>query len=100
MCKRVLLVGYEDQDNLGIRYLSSRLLRDGHHTRIVAFGADPGVLLSIIRQERPDVVGFSLIFQYMVPEFAWVIRALREAGVTSHFTIGGHYASFEPAALL
>ncbi|MDD4880159.1 MAG: radical SAM protein [Gallionellaceae bacterium] len=100
MSRRVLLVGYEDQDNLGIRYLSSRLLRDGHHTRIVAFGSDPGVLLATIRSERPDVVGFSLIFQYMVPAFADVIRALRAAGVAAHLTIGGHYASFEPEALL
>jgi anaerobic magnesium-protoporphyrin IX monomethyl ester cyclase len=96
---RVLLVGFEDQDNLGIRYLSSRLLADGHHTRIVAFGTDPHPLLALIRAERPDVVGFSLIFQYMVPEFAAVILALRAAGVDAHFTIGGHYASFEPAEL-
>lgn len=100
MGRHVLLVGYEDQDNLGIRYLSSRLLQQGHHTRIVAFGSDPGPLLRIIQSEQPDVVGFSLIFQYMVPQFATVIRALRAAGVQSHFTIGGHYASFEPAELL
>jgi radical SAM superfamily enzyme YgiQ (UPF0313 family) len=53
-----------------------------------------------MQAERPDVVGFSLIFQYMVPQFAAVIRALRAAGVQAHFTIGGHYASFEPAELL
>ena len=100
MGRHVLLVGYEDQDNLGIRYLSSRLLRQGHHTRIVVFGDDPAPLLHIIQTERPDVVGFSLIFQYMVPQFAAVIRALRAAGVQAHFTIGGHYASFEPAELL
>ena len=100
MPRRVLLVGYEDQDNLGMRYLSARLLRDGHHTRIVAFGRDPQVLLAAIREERPDLVGFSLIFQYMVPDFAASIRYLRAHGVHAHFTIGGHYASFEPAALL
>ncbi|MDH5347335.1 MAG: B12-binding domain-containing radical SAM protein, partial [Nitrospira sp.] len=100
MGRRVLLVGYEDQDNLGIRYLSSRLLQHGHHTRIVAFGSDPDPLLRLIQTERPDIVGFSLIFQYMVPQFATVIRALRAAAVQAHFTIGGHYASFEPAELL
>ncbi|MBL8482597.1 MAG: B12-binding domain-containing radical SAM protein [Rhodocyclaceae bacterium] len=100
MPRHVLLVGYEDQDNLGVRYLSSRLLADGHHTRIVAFGSDPEPLLATIRAERPDVIGFSLIFQYMVPQFAALMRALRAAGVRAHFTIGGHYASFEPAALL
>ena len=98
--RRIVLVGYEDQDNLGIRYLSSRLLRDGHHTRIVAFGDDPAYLLGIVESEQPDLIGFSLIFQYMVPSFARVIRALREAGVGAHLTIGGHYASFEPEALL
>jgi anaerobic magnesium-protoporphyrin IX monomethyl ester cyclase len=98
--RRVLLVGFEDQDNLGIRYLSSRLLQDGHETRIVAFGEDPRPLLGVIEAEQPDLVGFSLIFQYMVPEFGEVIRALRAAGVDAHFTIGGHYASFEPAELL
>lgn len=98
--RRVLLVGFEDQDNLGIRYLSSRLLADGHHTRIAAFSADPGPLLDIVRTEEPDVIGFSLIFQYMVPEFGAVIRALRAAGVRAHITIGGHYASFAPAELL
>ena len=35
---RVLLVGYEDQDNLGLRYLSGSLRRAGHDTRIVAIG--------------------------------------------------------------
>lgn len=100
MNRRILLVGYEDQDNLGIRYLSGRLLRDGHHTRIVAFADDPDILLATIRAEKPDLVGFSLIFQYMVPAFAKLIRALRAAGVTAHFTMGGHYASFEPEALL
>lgn len=100
MGRRILLVGFEDQDNLGIRYLSSRLLRDGHHTKIMGFGTDPGPLVAAARQERADVVGFSLIFQYMVPKFASVIRALREAGVDAHFTIGGHYASFEPTELL
>ena len=93
MGKRVLLVGYEDQDNLGIRYLSSRLLQEGHDTRIVAFGSDPGPLLQVIESERPDVVGFSLIFQYMVPAFGAVIRALRAAGVGAHFTVGGHYGA-------
>lgn len=98
--RRIVLVGYEDQDNLGIRYLSSRLLRDGHHTRIVAFGDDPARLLPVIEAEKPDLVGFSLIFQYMVPAFGRLMQALREIGVKAHFTIGGHYASFEPAALL
>lgn len=97
---RVVLVGFEDQDNLGLRYLSGRLKEAGHETRIVAFGSGAAPILEACRAMAPQVVGFSLIFQYMVPQFRAVIGELRAAGVTAHFTMGGHYASFEPEALL
>ncbi len=96
---RVLLVGYEDQDNLGLRYLSSRLKGAGHAVRLVAVSGGPEPVIEAVRALDPDIVGFSLIFQYLVPQFASLISRLRGEGVTSHFTIGGHYASFEPRLL-
>jgi radical SAM superfamily enzyme YgiQ (UPF0313 family) len=57
-------------------------------------------VLAAVDGFQPHVVGFSLIFQYLVPQFAALIKALRDAGVRSHFTMGGHYASFEYGALL
>ena len=97
---RVILVGYEDQDNLGLRYLSSCLRARGHWTRIVSVRGRAGSLLEAVRAERPHVVGFSLIFQYLVPEFASLLAEMRNAGVSAHFTVGGHYASFEPQTLM
>lgn len=97
---RVVLVGFEDQDNLGLRYLSSRLKEEGHDTCIVAFGKGAAPILDAVRAAPTGIVGFSLIFQYMVPQFRAVMQELRDAGVTAHFTIGGHYASFEPETLL
>jgi anaerobic magnesium-protoporphyrin IX monomethyl ester cyclase len=97
---RVVLVGFEDQDNLGLRYLSSRLRQAGHRTRLVAVTDGPGPVLDAIRTVAPHVVGFSLIFQYLVPQFGRLLARLRADGVTAHFTMGGHYASFEPEALL
>lgn len=97
---RVVLVGYEDQDNLGLRYLASRLKAAGHETRIVAFGSGARPVLDAVRALNPHVVGFSLIFQYMVPQFREVLLDLRRTGVRAHLTMGGHYASFEPGALL
>ena len=44
-------------------------------------------------QWRPLVVGFSLIFQFFLPQYRKLAQRLREAGVESHFTIGGHYPS-------
>ena len=97
---RVLLVGFQDQDNLGLRYLASSLRAAGHDIRIESFGTNPCPLLQVVDQWTPDVVGFSLIFQFMAPHFARVIAALRAAGATAHFTIGGHYASFSPDTVL
>lgn len=97
---KVLLVGFEDQDNLGLRYLSSRLREAGHAVRIVTIRGGGGPVLEAARALEPDVVGFSLIFQYLVPEYAELLAHLRAAGVAAHFTMGGHYASFEHEALL
>jgi radical SAM superfamily enzyme YgiQ (UPF0313 family) len=98
--QRVLLIGFQDQDNLGLRYLMSAVNASGHRASIMTYGSDPEQILARIRREKPDVVGFSLIFQYMAPDFGRVIGALRDRGVAGHFTMGGHYASFEPAEIL
>ncbi len=97
---RVLLVGFQDQDNLGLRYLASSLRAAGHEIRIESFGVGTEPLLEVAQRWEPDVVGFSMIFQFMAPDYAKVIDELRAAGVAAHFTMGGHYASFAPETLL
>ncbi len=97
---RVLLIGFQDQDNLGLGYLASSLKAAGHEARIESFGADPFPMLRLAREWQPDIIGFSMIFQFMAPDFAQLIRALRDGGVSAHFTMGGHYASFAPETLL
>lgn len=91
----VLLVGFQDQDNLGLRYLMSSVNAAGHRAEIATYHSDPATLLARIERERPDVVGFSLIFQYMAPDFGRVIDGLRARGVAAHITMGGHYPSFD-----
>src|SRR5262249_48562078 len=95
-----LLVGFQDQDNLGLRYLMSAVNSSGHQAFIMTYGSDANKILERIERLEPNVVGFSLIFQYMAPDFGRVIGELREKGVTAHFTMGGHYASFEPGEIL
>jgi radical SAM superfamily enzyme YgiQ (UPF0313 family) len=97
---RVLLVGFQDQDNLGLRYLAGSLRAAGHEIRIESFGTEADPIIKAARRWNPDVIGFSLIFQFMVPDFARVITSLRAEGVSAHFTMGGHYASFAPDTLL
>ncbi|MFN0180533.1 MAG: B12-binding domain-containing radical SAM protein [Gemmatimonadales bacterium] len=98
--QRVLLVGFQDQDNLGLRYLMSAVNAAGHLADIVTYQSDPEPLLQRVRAESPDVIGFSLIFQYMAPDFGRVIGALRQAEVGAHVTMGGHYPSFDYAEVL
>jgi radical SAM superfamily enzyme YgiQ (UPF0313 family) len=91
----VLLIGFQDQDNLGLRYLLSSVRKAGFAGRIETYTADPGPILEMVARLRPDVIGFSLIFQYMSPDFGRVIAALRATGCGAHITIGGHYPSFD-----
>jgi radical SAM superfamily enzyme YgiQ (UPF0313 family) len=89
----VLLVGYQDQGNLGMGYLAAVLQQHGHTVRLVDVRDGPESILRQVREAQPLVVGFSLIFQFFLPKFRAVAAYLRDAGVDSHFTIGGHYPS-------
>ena len=84
----VLLVGYQDQDNLGLRYLVAAARQAGFSAAIATYDSDPTSLLQQVQRLRPDLMGFSLIFQYMTEDFGHVIGALRDAGVSAHFTHG------------
>lgn len=97
---RTLFVGFQDQDNLGLRYLMATAGAAGHHTDIETFSDDPAVLIRKVMADKPDFIGFSLIFQFMTAKFAAVIDALRQAGVTAHIALGGHYPSFDPKEVL
>jgi methylmalonyl-CoA mutase cobalamin-binding subunit len=80
MTSSVLLIGFQDQDNLGLRYLLSSVRHAGFRGEIATYTADPAPICQMVARRKPDVVGFSLIFQYMAPEFGRVIEALRAAG--------------------
>jgi anaerobic magnesium-protoporphyrin IX monomethyl ester cyclase len=91
----VILIGYQDKENLGLRYISSYLKRRGHNVWYIALPAVPDEVLKKIKKLQPDIVGFSLIFQNFTPDFASLISFLRSSGCPSHFTMGGHYPSFD-----
>jgi anaerobic magnesium-protoporphyrin IX monomethyl ester cyclase len=96
----VLLIGFQDQDNLGLRYLLSSVRHAGFAGRIETYTSDPEPIAELVARLRPTVIGFSLIFQYMSPDFARIIQTLRARGCLSHITIGGHYPSFDFAEVL
>jgi anaerobic magnesium-protoporphyrin IX monomethyl ester cyclase len=94
----VLLLGFEEWENLGLRSIAAYLLQNGIEAKVQTLHAAREELLASIRWENPKVVGFSLIFQRMLFEFADLIAYLRQEGIRAHFTMGGHFPSIEPRA--
>lgn len=93
MAKRVMLVAYQDQDNLGIGYLASVVLEAGFFPIIVDYRLGPEKILELAQHHQPLVIGFSIIFQFHTSDFQKLMRYLRDHRVQCHFTAGGHYPS-------
>lgn len=91
--KPVVLIGFQNQGNLGIGYLAATLMRRGYQVKVLDFEDHPEQILTAIQTDVPIVVGFSLIFQFYLPRFRALMRYLRDHGVHCHFTIGGHFPS-------
>jgi radical SAM superfamily enzyme YgiQ (UPF0313 family) len=89
----VVLIGFQDQGNLGMGYLAAMLERHGHAVEMLEFRIGARALTERVMAANPLVVGFSLIFQYYLPGYREVAQALRAAGSRAHFTMGGHFPS-------
>ena len=88
----VVLVGYEEDENIGLRSIAAYLQTNGAAVNVL--GYQPGLkenLTEAIKALNPVIVGFSLIFQRMLTDFADLISYLRQEGVSAHFTMGGHF---------
>jgi len=88
-----ILVGFQEQGNLGLGYVAAMLIRRGFAVRILDFRERRESILETIRSANPMLVGFSLIFQYYVPQFHALAAYLRDNGIACHFCAGGHYPS-------
>ncbi|HEV2135307.1 MAG TPA: radical SAM protein [Terracidiphilus sp.] len=88
-----VLIGFQEQGNLGIGYVAAMLRQNGFAVRILDFRDNAESIAETVQEENPALVGFSLIFQYYVPEFHRLASCLRSHGVSCHFTAGGHYPS-------
>ena len=90
---KVSFIAYQDQENLGIGYLTSMLLAKGFDVEIIDFRLPKEEILRQLKKADPLIVGFSLIFQYYVEKLRKLVQYLREHSVACHFTVGGHYPS-------
>jgi len=96
----VLLLGFEEWENLGLRYIAAYLFQHGIQVKVLPLGGPKEEILTIIKKEEPQIIGFSLIFQRMLFDFSDLIEYFRAHDVQSHLTMGGHFPSSEPEAVM
>ncbi len=96
----ILLVGFLDQGNLGLGYLTATLRDAGYRVVVVDVERPTAEIVQTARDEGPLLIGLSLIFQFYIRRFAELVRALRAAGIEAHITTGGHFPSLSPAQTL
>lgn len=89
----IMLVGFQNQGNLGLGYLAAVLRQYGYRVHIVDIEQDPAEILQIAQELKPLLIGFSLIFQFYLPRYAALLYVLRTHGLDCHFTMGGHFPS-------
>ena len=99
-CKATL-IGYEDEENLGLRSIAAYLEKQKIRVYIEPYKKNSNEkILEHLQKSQPKLVGFSLIFQPMLMEFAALLKYLRSNGITAHFTMGGHFPTIEYAKTL
>lgn len=91
----VIFIVKKEYYNIGIGYMAAVLRDAGFETEIIDFCAGRSEILKQLKNIKPLIVGFSVIYQYHIDQFEKLIRFLRKGGITCHFTAGGHYASLK-----
>ena len=89
----VMLIGFQNQGNLGLGYLAAVLRQCGYSVRVVDIEQAPEEILKIALEIKPLLIGFSLIFQFFIDRYAALLQAMRVVGIDCHFTMGGHFPS-------
>jgi radical SAM superfamily enzyme YgiQ (UPF0313 family) len=95
----VIFIVFGDYSNLGVGYLSAVLSQAGVESRMIDFRLPNEEILEDLKRSDPLVVGFSVIYEGYIDEFANLVKLLRSEGINCHFTAGGHFASLRPHEL-
>ena len=82
------------------RCLAAVLRQRQFEVQVLDFRQGFDRILEVVRPTDPLLVGFSLIFQYYLPQFAKLVAYLRGNNIECHFSVGGHYPSLRYAVVL
>ena len=96
----VAFVSLGEYDNLGVCYLAGVLSEAKYLTRSIDIRTGKEKILVILREIKPLIVGFSVIYEDYIDMFADMIRFFRGNGIECHFVAGGFHASLRHDELL
>jgi radical SAM superfamily enzyme YgiQ (UPF0313 family) len=90
---RVILIGADFEENLGVGILAACVEQAGHDAEILPFNVagDTDAIVRRVAASGAEVVGLSMQFQHRAGEFLALSRALRRAGYAGHVTCGGQF---------
>ena len=99
---RLVLVGADFEENLGMCMVAAAAESAGHNTSVVPFQSAEarGLTVERILAARPDVVGLAAQFQHRGMDYLGLACDLRRAGFRGHITAGGQFATMAHASIL
>ncbi len=97
---RLVLVGADYEENLGMCMIAAGAEAAGHHTDVVPFGDGRGDVVRRILALRPDAVGLAAQFQHRGLDYLSLACDLRRAGFRGHITAGGQFATMAAESIL
>jgi len=97
--KSVVFIAFQERENLGIGYMHAVLSGAGYDVYVIDVRKDKAEILKELQKLDPLLVGFSVIFENYIYDFQELVEYLRDQGIQSHFTAGGHFASLRPDEL-
>jgi anaerobic magnesium-protoporphyrin IX monomethyl ester cyclase len=99
---RLVLVGADYEENLGMCMIAAAAESAGHRTLVVPFQSseDRSLVVEKVLATRPDAVGLAAQFQHRGMDYLELACALRRAGFRGHITAGGQFATMAHAPIL
>ena len=99
---RLVLVGADYEENLGMCMIAAAAESAGHRTFVVPFQSseERALVAQKVLAAQPDVVGLAAQFQHRGMDYLGLACDLRRAGFRGHITAGGQFATMAHAPIL
>ena len=93
------LAPFFQTEPLGLEYISTALLRNGHSVRVVDLRFERQGMAAILRKVQPDIVGISCLHILDAPATLTLAQEVKTFNRATWVVVGGHAVSSYPEAL-